>query len=161
MADAHDCAQQNTPLGPGSRRPLGIDVPAEAPTGPSRVFQARCYRFLHGATASGAASRAARASVPNDRCVMAISSTRMLNSLARAVRLSRTCARARRAGRGQGLPREQGGGQRARRCSCRVAHCAAGGCAGASMFPTAAENLPLQGSASQAARMPCGRESRM
>ena len=36
---------------------------------------------------------AARASVPKDRCVMAMSSTRMLNSLARAVRLSRTCAR--------------------------------------------------------------------
>ena len=32
------------------------------------------------------------ASVPKDRCVMATSSTRMLNSLARCVRLSRTYA---------------------------------------------------------------------
>ena len=32
-----------------------------------------------------------RTSVPNDKCVMATSSTMMLNSLARCVRLSRTC----------------------------------------------------------------------
>ncbi len=50
---------------------------------------------------------------------MAMSSTRMLNSLARAVRLSRTCARARRAGRGQD-PGSKGGGQRARSWSCRT-----------------------------------------
>ena len=112
---------------------------------------------LHDIGTSAAASRAARASVPNDRCVMAMSSTRMLNSLARAVRLSRTCARARRAGRGQD-PESKGGGQRARSWSCQTltlvmeavqrvlpnpnpdhGSCAAGGCAGVSTLVTAGE----------------------